>query len=182
MATKGTMPSVFAGDPTKKPTLQRRAITAAVVAGIDRLLAERRRHTTIAKRLGVSKYLVQVVAHDKDRIGRPAPKQDEGFRYPNRPNATDAATVRMIQRMLEVGILRHPEIAREVGVSRNFVSEVAVGKRVPLDTSRPPLVSDERFLPESIRCSVCRRRISIVPCRACKAVRESHPKKSTWCM
>ena len=160
--------------------MERREITAAVVAEIDRLLAEGRRHTTIAKRVGVTKYVVQVIVRDKERCGRPTPKRCNGSRYPHRPNTTDAATVRMIQRMLEVGILRHYEIAREAGVSSNFVSLVAQGKRVPLDTSRPPLAADERFLPVPIRCSVCRRKISIVPCRACKAVRES--KKSAWCM
>ena len=160
--------------------MERQEITTAIVAEIDRMLAEGRRHTTIAKRLGVTKYVVQVIVHDKDRIGRPAPKNSDGSRYSHRQNTTDVATVRMIQRMLEVGILRYTEIAREVGVSKNFVIRVAQGKRVPLDTSRPSLAAGERFLPMPIRCSVCRRKLSIVPCRACRAVRES--KKSVWCM
>jgi hypothetical protein len=73
--------------------MQRREITAAVVGGIDRLLAEGRRHTTIAKRLGVTKYIVQVIARDKGRMGRPALAESDGSHYPHRPNAVDAATV-----------------------------------------------------------------------------------------
>jgi len=153
--------------------MQHREITAAVIAEIDRLVAEGCEHAAIAQRVGVTEYVVQVMVGDKGRVGRPAPKQSQGSRYPHRPNTTDAATVRMIQRMLDVGILRHREIAREAGVSANFVSMVSQGKRVPLDTSRPSLAADERFLMATIRCSVCRRRISIVPCRACRTVRES---------
>ena len=161
--------------------MQHREITSAVVAEIDRLLADGRRHKTIAESAGVSEYVVQVIAKDKDRANRSAPQHtDVASHYPHRSNTVDVATVRMIQRMLGAGVLYHCEIAREVGVSDNFVTQVAQGSRVALDTSRPPLAADEQFLRMPIRCSVCRRRISVVPCRACRAVRES--KKSVWCM
>ncbi len=151
----------------------RREITAMVVAVIDRMLAEGRRQKTITERLGVSPYVVGVIARDKERIGHPAPKEPDGDRYPNRPNTADAATIAMIRRMLDVGILFHYEIARDVGVSTNLVTQVALGKRVPLDTSRPPLSAGERFLRRPIRCSVCHRKISVLPCRACRTVREA---------
>lgn len=159
--------------------MEHKEITAALVAEIDRLLAEGRRYATVAKRVGVTRYLVEVIARDKERVGREAPPDNEGLRYPDRPNSVDAGTVRMIQRMLKVGILQKREIAREAGVSPNFVRFVAQGRRAVIDTSRPPLSPGERFLPVPIRCSVCRSRLSIVPCRACAARRAQN---SALCM
>jgi DNA-directed RNA polymerase subunit N (RpoN/RPB10) len=160
--------------------MRHREITDIVVAGVDRLLGQGRDRAEIAERLGVSKYVVGVVADDKERRRRRAPKRDKAYRYPSRPNTADMATIRMIQRMLDVGLLYHKEIAREAGVSANFVTLVATGKRLPLDTARPPLADDECFLKMPVRCSTCGRRISIVPCRACRAVDEA--KEFTLCM
>lgn len=159
--------------------MRHREIIPEIVAGIERLLKRGCDHAEIAERLGVSPYVVEVIANDAERVGRRPPRRDKGYRYPSRPNTADMATVRMIQRMLDVGILRHKEIAREAHVSANFVTMVAQGERIPLDTSRPPLLPKERFLKVPIRCSLCGRRLSIVPCRACQAVRESN---SILCM
>jgi len=84
----------------------------------------------------------------------------------------------MVQRMLAAGILRQGEIARESGVSPSLVSAVAAGRRQPISTWRPCLQEGERFLPEPIRCSVCRANISVVPCRACRTRRNSAAKKN----
>lgn len=159
--------------------MRRREIIPEVVAGMERLLKRGCDHAEIAERLAVSTYVVEVIAGDVERIGRRPPRRDKGYRYPSRPNTADMATVRMIQRMLDVGILRHKEIAREAHVSANFVTMVAQGERIPLDTSRPPLLPEERFLKVPIRCSLCGRRLSIVPCRACQAMRETN---SILCM
>ena len=160
--------------------MRHREITPIVVAGIDRLLRQGCAQAEIAQRLGISQYVVEVIAGDTERRKRRAPMRDKGYRYPSRPNTADMATIRMIQRMMDVGILRHREIAREAGVSPNFVSLVATGKRIPLDTARPPLVEGERFVKMPVRCSICGRRISIVPCRACHALHES--KEFALCM
>jgi len=100
-----------------------------------------------------------------------------GRRAPNSQKGIDAATIRSIQRMLGAGMLPHAEIAREAGVSTNMVSDVAAGRRQAVTMGRPPLADDERFLAEPIRCSVCRAKISIVPCRACRTRRETGEEK-----
>jgi hypothetical protein len=153
--------------------MRHREITHIVVAGIERLLRQKRPHAEIAQRLGISPYLVEVIANDEERPRRHGASRKKGYCYPSRPNTADMATIRMIQRMMQVGILRHREIAREAGVSPNLVSLVATGKRIPLDTARPPLVEGERFMETPVRCPDCGRRLSIVPCRACRANRES---------
>jgi len=157
--------------------MDRREITAAVVEEADRLLAEGVDYATISARLGITEYVVRVIADDKHRRGRRQPRAYFKRRIHNRQNAVDAATVRMIQRMLAVGWLSHVRIAREAGVSANFVTQVAKGKRLPVATTRPALDEGERFLPEPIRCSGCRRRIAVVPCRICKALRRKHSEK-----
>ena len=77
----------------------------------------------------------------------------------------------MIQRMLAVGILNHSQIAREAGVSINFVTQIANGDRRAVSTLQPILNDGERFVPESVRCGGCGRRIYVLPCRACRAGR-----------
>jgi hypothetical protein len=64
-------------------------------------------------------------------------------------------------------------IAREAGVSPNTVTDVACGRRVAITLAKPILNDGERFLPDSIRCSGCHAMISVAPCRACRAKRES---------
>ena len=151
--------------------MDRRPITAAITNEIDRLLAAGIGHTAIATQLGVTDYVVQVIAGDKDRPPRRRTKR----RVHNRQPGVDAITIRMIQRMLDVGILNSGEIAREAGVSRGVVEGLATGKREPVSTERPIVFKDlgERALRTPIRCSGCHATITVVPCRACRARRES---------
>ena len=96
-------------------------------------------------------------------------------RVHNRQPGVDAVTIRMIQRMIDVGILNYGEIAQEAGVSRGVVEGLATGKREPVSTERPIVFKDlgERALPKPIRCSGCRATITVVPCLVCRARRES---------
>jgi hypothetical protein len=160
--------------------MDRTEITAAVVAEIESLLAEGSRRNSIAARLGISRYVVEVIAGDRHRNERRlAPAQlVVSRRVPNSQKGIDAVTVRMVQRMLTVGILSHVEIAREAGVSDNTVSDVATGKRLARSTWAPYVQEDERFLAEPVRCSVCRASISVVPCRACRTRRQAGAQKS----
>jgi len=154
--------------------MDRKQITAAVIEEADRLLAEGVDHAVVAARVGITEYVVRVMAEDQGRVGRMPPADTLGRRILNRQNCVDAATVRMIQRMLDVGWLTRCQIAREVGVSSNFVTAVARGKRLPISSERPPLDKGERFLKVPIRCEGCHAKITIVPCRACKARRVAY--------
>ena len=151
--------------------LDRTEITAEVVEQADRLTASGADVATIATRLGITEYVAGLLVRNASlpaRLGRPRPSSRQ---VANARAGLDATTVRRIQRMLEVGWLSHREIAREAGVSANAVGDVASGKRLAVTLS-PPILSDgEEFLPEPIRCQVCRARISVVPCRACGARR-----------
>ena len=154
--------------------MNRPLITAAIVQETDRLLAEGIDHAVIAARLGITEYVVGVIDGDKLGKGRPQPQRPSGRRQGHTTNrGVDAATIRMIQRMLVVGMLNHKQIAREAHVSAHIVEEVASGRRSAVSTDRPAVFKDlgEHFLPEPIRCSGCRAKISIVPCRACRALR-----------
>jgi hypothetical protein len=73
--------------------------------------------------------------------------------------------------MLDGGWLEPVQIAREAGVSMNLVTDVAMGRRDAVSTTRPTLNEGEEFLPRPIRCEECGGLISIVPCRACRANR-----------
>lgn len=153
--------------------MERADITAAVIAETERLLAEGLDHATIAARLKITEYVVGVVDGDKLGKGRPQPRDLYRRRVPNRSRGIDATTIRMIERMLQVGMLCRWQIAREAGVSLNIVEEVATGRRLPVTTGRPVVFKDlgERFLEEPVRCSDCGAMISIAPCRACRALR-----------
>jgi len=155
--------------------MDRRKITAAVVEEADRLLTFGLDYATIAARLGISEYVVRVIATDALRKGRKQPRQRFDRRVLNPQRAVDAATIRMIQRMLAVGILNRSEIAREAGVARSLVERVAKGKRKAIDTARPILNHGERFLRQPVRCPGCRALVSIIPCRLCKARRKKIP-------
>ena len=152
--------------------MDRKPITAAVVEAADRLLAFGIDYATIAARLGITEYVVSVMAGDELRVGRPQPRDSYKRHIHNRQNTVDTTTVCMVQRMLAVGQLNRREIAREAGVSGNLVSQIAKGKRPAVTTTRVPLEEGERFLPERIRCSVCGAKNFIVPCRACKSRRQ----------
>ena len=153
--------------------MKRTEITAQLVMTIDRLLANGVDHATIATRLGITEYVVAVIANDWLGRGR-RPRIDKPcHRKPHPQQGVDVATVRGIQRMLDVGWLNYSGIAREAGVTRRLVEEIAVGKRPQVTTKRPFIFKDlgERFLAKSIRCLTCGASISIVPCRTCRALR-----------
>jgi len=152
--------------------LSRQEITAAVVEEAERLLTEGLDHSAIRARIGVTQYVLGILARRRGRSGQVPARRRSNGQVLNSQRGIDATTIRSIQRMLATGILSHVEIGREAGVSPNTVSDVASGKRRAI-TLTPPILGDgERFLPEPIRCSVCRATISVIPCRACAATRE----------
>ena len=154
--------------------MEHREITAATVVEIDRLLAEGVDQAAIAAQLGVSKYVVGVVANDKLGRGRSPRLDRSGNHLSNTQRGVDAATIRMIERMLKVGMLNHRHIAREVGVSESIVKRVETGERLAVSTERPFVFEDlgERLLAEPRRCWGCGAPLAIVPCRTCRARRE----------
>jgi len=153
--------------------MDRKQITAAVIEEADRLLAEGVDHTVIATQLGLTEYVVEVIAGDTIGRGRKQPPQKHTRRVTNAQKGIDAATIRMIQRMLAVKWMGFDQIARQAEVSRSVVKQVAAGKRLAISTGRPIVFKDlgEQFLPRPIRCPGCHAMISIVPCRACRARR-----------
>jgi hypothetical protein len=159
--------------------MERRQITPAVVKGIDRLLAQGLDRATIAARLGITPYVVGVVAHDRHGRGRSPGRRRSDYPSDQTNQCLDSATIRMIQRLLDAHWLDFGEIAREVGVCQPIVEDVAAGKRPAITTERPFTFDDlaERFVEETIRCSVCGATLNIVPCRACRTRRESCDEK-----
>jgi hypothetical protein len=148
--------------------MDRKVITAAIVERADRLLVFGIDAATIAARLGITEYVVDVIAGDRQRDGRRQPPDLHARQVRNRQKAVDISVIRMIQRMLAVGILNHRQIAREAGVSINFVTQIATGDRTAVSMLRPVVGDGERFVPESVRCGQCGRRIYVVPCWACR--------------
>jgi len=151
--------------------MDRRLITAAVAEEADRLLAQGEDYATIAARLKITEYVVGLMAENRKNDDERSLPTRSARRFPPWQKSVDAVTVRRIQGMLDVGWLNYTQIAREAGVSSNFVTKVVQGERLPVSTERPVLDDGERFLPVPIRCSVCRGLISIVPCRACRTRR-----------
>jgi hypothetical protein len=151
--------------------MDRRLITADVVQEADLLLTFGLDPATIADRLGITEYVVRLMATDPGRRRRRQPRQFSRHRVPNPCYWLDPTTIRMIRRMLDVGILHHGQIAREAGVSRSVVEKIANGERLALGVSKILVFDDlgERCLDQSIRCSGCGATISIVPCRTCRA-------------
>jgi hypothetical protein len=152
--------------------MDRTHITAAVVEEIDRRLAQRETPASIASRLKVSPYVVEVVAGDEERTDRPQPHDLFHQRAPNASRGVDASTIRMIRRMLDAGMLGRRQIAREAQVSLNIIEQMVAGRRLATSTGRPIVFKDlgERFLKEPIRCLGCGAMIAIAPCRACRAL------------
>jgi DNA-binding CsgD family transcriptional regulator len=146
----------------------RKEITAEIVAEIEELLAVQFTPAEIAAYFGISPYVVEVIVHDDGKRNRPAPspRTKSGFSEPK--EQIDYATVRIIKRLIMVGVLSYPEIAREVGVSKNTVCALATGRRAVITFLRPRLRAGEKFLPQPIRCRKCGGRLVIVPCRACR--------------
>lgn len=158
--------------------MQRTQITADVVSEAQRMLDAGAEHAAIASQLGLTPYVVGVLARNRHvhPCGESLPSATR--RVANRQYGVDATTIRMIRRMLDVGILSRVEIGRLAGVSHSTVINVAHGERLPVSTWVPYLQPDERFLEEPIRCSVCGGLISVVPCRACRTRRAVATKKS----
>ena len=152
--------------------MRHREITATVVAGIDRLLDQQRPCAEIATRLGVSEYLVGVIAGDRIGRQRRRPPVIVARKAPAPLRCTDAATIRMIHRMLQVNMLPQRQIAVEAGVSRRMIERIVAGERVPISSEHPFVFEDlgEHFLNRPVRCDQCGAMISIVPCRACRAL------------
>jgi hypothetical protein len=158
--------------------MYRTEITAELVAEAERMMAERAQCATIASRLDVTPYVVRLIAGNRHLKSRGQVPQHGPRRLPNTPRGIDAVTIRMVQRMLAVGILPHVAIAREAGVSPTTVNDVARGKRLPISMSNPYLQQGEQFLPIPVRCDVCCAKISVLPCRACQARKDGCAKKS----
>jgi hypothetical protein len=151
----------------------RKQITASIVEEIDQLLSQRIEHGLIAARLGITEFVVEVIAGDDCDRSRKQPEQRSTAAVPRLYQFIDAATIRMIQRMHAAGILRQGQIAREAGVSPQIVEDVVVGKRRAVSCHRPHIFRDldEKFLERSVQCKECQAMIEIIPCRACRARR-----------
>lgn len=155
--------------------MARKEITPALVDQVEGLVAEKVALPEISGRLGITEYVVAVIAGDDGRRDRPSlPQRTVSRRIPNTKPGIDATTIRRIQRMLAAGILSHVEIAREAGVSPNTVSDVVTGNRKAVTTKRLNPSRGEQFLAEPIRCGQCGAMVSIMPCRACRARREKN--------
>jgi hypothetical protein len=167
----------LAADREPSIPIDRTEITAGVVDQADLLLAFRLDHATIAKRLGLTEYVVGVMAADRLRNGRRQPPDLHARHVRNRRKAVDVSIICMIQRMLAIGFLNHRQIAREVGVSMSVVTQIANGERTAVSTLRAVLSDGERFVPESVRCGECGRKVYVLPCRACRALIQEHLQK-----
>ena len=78
------------------------------------------------------------------------------------------ATVMEIKRLLDEGELSQRKIARQVGVSRATVGDIASGKRA-LFGRDDSTAGDEECLPQEFaRCPSCGARV-LLPCVACAA-------------
>lgn len=159
--------------------MDRTEVTAAVVKKAESMLDAGARHTVIAGRLGLTSYVVGLLARNRHLPPGGPSSRSLARRIRNTQRGIDATTIHMIRRMLDAGILPQVEIARLAGVSANTVGDVASGKRLPLSTWEPYLQAGERFLKEPIRCSVCRGLVTVVPCRVCRTRRETAARKKS---
>jgi hypothetical protein len=145
----------------------RAPITAAVVEEIDRLLAMCFAPATISEWMNVSEYLVHVIDGDAIGKGRRPPHDSSNDRSMSHSDAVDAMTIRRIQRMLAVRWLNREQIAQEVGVLANTVSQVAHDRRLFRVPRHREVGDTQAVLREPIRCKSCGASISIAPCHAC---------------
>jgi hypothetical protein len=147
--------------------MQHREITAELVAEVGRRVDDHADPETIAAELGITPYVARLIS---DNRHLPPCACQSRYQSPRDPqDRQDAATIRMVQRMLEVGILPQVQIGREVGVSEKTVSDIAAGRRKAVTTERPALCRGEQFVRKTVRCRRCGAKISVVPCRACRA-------------
>jgi DNA-binding CsgD family transcriptional regulator len=152
--------------------MKRKMITPDMVAEMEWLLAEKIKPAEIAVKLGISRYVVEVVARDDGFRGGSArqPRSKSGIVHEN--VTLDYGTIRRIQRMLSVGVLTYEEICRELGVSKSTVRDVASGRRPMVVYARPHLGRGERFLSQPRRCRICGANLIVSPCRACRMRKE----------
>lgn len=82
-------------------------------------------------------------------------------------HAIPLATVNQIKDLLAKRVPQR-EIARITGVGRMTVSRIATGTHRPALGLREDKPERDAFLLEPIRCPGCGRKISVLPCLACK--------------
>lgn len=145
-------------------------ITAELVAEAERMLAKGGRQRTIAVKLGITPYIVGMIACNRRLEPRGKPLRHVSRRVGNYQKGIDAMTIRLIQRMLEIRMLPHSAIAREVGVAPSTVKRVASGTRSAISMWKPYLQEEEQFLAKPIHCRGCQKRIYVLPCRICQAL------------
>ena len=137
--------------------MERRPITADLVARADRLLEYEVKPQTVARRLGISPYVIRLIVRDKTRYLRPVPPPRPDEPAPDPRRSTDAVTIRMIQRMLAINWLDYAEIGREAGVSQRLVEQVAAGRRLAISTEQHMLDKEfgEHAVRVPVRCPEC---------------------------
>jgi len=150
--------------------MQHSQITAELVAEAERRLSAGADAATIAAELGLTPYVAELIAENRHLPLRVCTAQPLSTRKPQ--DRYDAVTIRMVERMLEVGILPQVQIGREAGVSEKTVSDIASGRREAVTTEKPTLRVGERFMRRPIRCRACGAKIVVTPCRACRVERE----------
>ena len=163
-------------------TSGRTEITAACVARIERLLLFGFKPAAIARRLEISRYVVRVIAGDKHRPACAPPDRPKNRRVPNSCRWVDPATIRMVRRMLVVGILPPGEIAREARVSETTVTAIAHGQPSVGERHPPPLEDGERYLREGKRCPHCGAMVAVIPCRACALKKDFASTLGFFCL
>lgn len=151
--------------------MDRTYVTAGIVANVEKLLSQGEEHPVVAAEVGITPYIVGLIALNAGRAPANIKPPKSNRRIRTVQAGVDAVTVRRIQRMLRARWLNHREIAREAGVSTNFVAGVASGRRQAVTLGSPILNEGERFLPKPTRCTACAALISVVPCRGCQARR-----------
>jgi hypothetical protein len=148
--------------------MNRVEVTADLVHRAEQMLTVGIGTSTIASRLGLTRYVVGVIVADHRRPGPPPPPPPPASRrVPCACRSVDPGTIRLVRRMLDIHYLNHSEIAREAGVSESTVSAVARGARHLGMGLRPRLDAGERYVPEGARCPQCGASIVVLPCRAC---------------
>jgi len=148
--------------------MDRAIITTKLIGEAEQLLNEGLGYAEVARRLRITVYLARLLSGERLRTFGNRRKDTSPHQMRPSWKYVDVATVRMVHRMLAVGILTYKEIAREAAVSHETVVRIASGKRLAISTNRPVLARGETFLREPIRCGECGNLISVRPCRLCR--------------
>lgn len=152
--------------------MNRPEITAERADEVRRLMHAGAAVEAAAQQAGVTPYVARLIWENRDVPGLGPRRGNKTSRRLQNPHlGLEATTIRQIRRMLDGGWLEPVQIAREVGVSVSVVSDVALGRREAINTTRPILDRGEEFLKRPVRCDGCGALISIVPCRACRTQR-----------